>query len=154
MALNLYPSGSPIALTFNTGKSGRSPSSTIKSPGQLESRLVVEIKPGQSQGSGRVAIDLGETILMTCAFNDGTVSLYSGRKIKSIRRYWQKVRANLEQGSRRWFQIAHKERKQVDQLLHIATSHFISECVKKGVKEVAIGDLKGIRDNMDSTVTS
>jgi transposase len=120
-----------------------------KISGKLESRLVVEIKPGQSQGSGRVAIDLGETILMTCAFNDGTVSLYSGRKIKSIRRYWQKVRANLEQGSRRWFQIAHKERKQVDQLLHIATSHFISECVKKGVKEVAIGDLKGIRDNMD-----
>jgi putative transposase len=120
-----------------------------KISGQLEARLVMEVKLGKSHGSGKVAIDLGETILMTCAFDDGTVSLYSGRKIKSIRRYWQKVRANLKQRSHRWFQIAHKERKQVDHLLHNATSHFISECVKKGVKEVAIGDLSGIRENMD-----
>jgi IS605 OrfB family transposase len=117
--------------------------------GQPEARLMVEVKPGKMEGTGRVAMDLGETILMTCAFDDGTVSLYSGRKIKSIRRYWQKVRANLKQGSHRWFRIAHKERKQVDHLLHNATSHFISECVKKGVKEVAIGDLSGIRENMD-----
>jgi IS605 OrfB family transposase len=122
-----------------------------KISGQLEARLTVERKLGPSQGSGQVAIDLGETMMMTCAFDDGTVSLYSGRKIKSIRRYWHKVRANLKQGSRRWFQIAHKERKQVDQLLHGATSHFISECVKKGIREVAIGDLKGIRENMDSS---
>jgi putative transposase len=101
------------------------------------------------EGTGRVAIDMGETILMACAFDDGTVSLYSGRKIKSIRRYWQKVRANLKQRSHRWFQIAHKERKQVDHLLHNAASHFISECVKKGIREVAIGDLSGIRENMD-----
>jgi IS605 OrfB family transposase len=120
-----------------------------KISGKLEARLTVEVKSGLSQGSGRVAIDLGETILMTCAFNDGTVSLYSGRKIKSIRRYWQKVRANLKQRSRRWFKIAHKERKQIDHLLHIATSHFISECVKKGIKEVAIGNVKGIRENID-----
>jgi putative transposase len=55
----------------------------------------------------------------------------------------------LKQKSRRWFQVTHKERKQVDDLLHIATSHFISECLKKGVKEIAIGDLNGIREKMD-----
>jgi IS605 OrfB family transposase len=120
-----------------------------KISGQLEARLTVEVKSGPSQGSGRVAIDPGETILMTCAFDDGTVSLYSGRKIKSIRRYWQKVRDNRDQGSRRWFQMAHQERKQIDHLLHISTSSFISECVKKGVKKVAIGNVKGIRENMD-----
>jgi IS605 OrfB family transposase len=85
---------------------------------------------------------------MTCAFDDGTVSLYSGRQIKAIRRYWQKVRANLKQKSRRWFQISHQERKQVDQLLHITTSHLISECLKKGVSEIAIGDLNGIREGI------
>jgi putative transposase len=120
-----------------------------KISGQLEARLMVEVKPGKFKGSGRMPMDLGETILMTCVFDDGTVSLYSGRQIKAIRRYWQKVRANLKQKSRRWFQVAHKERKQVDHLLHITTSHFISECLKKGVKEIAIGDLNGIRENMD-----
>jgi putative transposase len=120
-----------------------------KISGQLEARLMVEVKPGKFKGSGRMPMDLGETILMTCVFDDGTVSLYSGRQMKAIRRYWQKVRANLKQKSRRWFQVAHKERKQVDHLLHITTSHFISECLKKGVKEIAIGDLNGIRENMD-----
>jgi IS605 OrfB family transposase len=38
----------------------------------------------------------------------------------------------------------------VDHLLHIATSHLISECVKKGVKEIAMGDPNGIRENIDS----
>jgi putative transposase len=109
-----------------------------KISGQLEARLMVEVKPGKNEGSGRVAIDLGETILMACVFDDGTASLYSGRQIKAIRRYWQKVRANLKQKSRRWFQISHKERKQVDHLLHMATTHLISECLKKGVKEIAI----------------
>jgi Probable transposase len=85
----------------------------------------------KNEGTGRVAIDLGETILMTCAFDDGTASLYPGRSIKAIRRYWQKIRANLKQNARRWVQISHCERKQVYHLLHIATSHFISECVKK-----------------------
>jgi IS605 OrfB family transposase len=116
--------------------------------GQLEARLMVEVRSGKANGSGRVAIDLGETILITCAFDDGTISLYSGRQIKAIRRYWQKVRANLKPKSRRWFQISHKERKQVDQLLHIATSHLIPECLKKGVKEIAVGDLNGIREGI------
>jgi transposase len=120
-----------------------------KTSGQLEARLMVEVQSGKAHGSGRVAIDPGETVLITCAFDDGTISFYPGRQIKAIRRYWQKVRANLRQKSRRWFQIAHKERKQVDHLLHIAASHLISECRKRGVKEIAIGDLHGIRENMD-----
>jgi IS605 OrfB family transposase len=112
--------------------------------GQLEARLMVEVRSGKAHGSGWVAIDPGERVLMTCAFDDGT--LYSGRQIKAIRRYWQKVHAN--QKSRRWFQISHKERKQVDQLLHIATSHLIPECFKKGVREIATGDLNGIREGI------
>jgi IS605 OrfB family transposase len=44
-----------------------------------------------------------------------------------------------------------KKKKQVDHLLQIITSHLVSECcVKKGVKEIAMGDLNGIRENIDS----
>jgi IS605 OrfB family transposase len=37
----------------------------------------------------------------------------------------------------------------VEHLLHIVTAHFIRECVQRGVKEIAIGDLAGLRDGMD-----
>ncbi|WP_448516327.1 RNA-guided endonuclease InsQ/TnpB family protein, partial [Pseudothermotoga sp.] len=119
-----------------------------KDSGRIEARLVVEGKARENNGTGKAAVDLGETVLMACAFDDGTVILYSGRFIKSVRRYWQKVRASLKQNFRRWKEIAHRERKQVEQLLHIAASHFIAECIRRGVKEIAIGDLNGIRQGI------
>ncbi|MEW6244678.1 MAG: transposase [Bacillota bacterium] len=120
-----------------------------KVSGQIEARLVVEVKARENDGTGRAAVDLGETVLMACAFDDGTVMLYSGRQIKAIRRYWQKVWASLKQNSRRWEEITHRERRQVEHLLHIATSHFIAECVRRGVKEIASGDLNGVRESID-----
>jgi len=39
--------------------------------------------------------------------------------------------------------------KKAEHLLHMATSHFIRECVKRGVKEIAIGNLTGIREDID-----
>ncbi|RDV81184.1 RNA-guided endonuclease InsQ/TnpB family protein [Ammonifex thiophilus] len=120
-----------------------------KISGRIEARLVVEVKANPRPGTKRAALDLGETFLMAAAFEDGTVLLYSGRFIKSVRRYWQKVRANLKQNSRRWREVAHREKLQVEHLLHVATSHFIEECVRRGVGEIAIGDLCGIREGID-----
>jgi len=120
-----------------------------KMSGRIEARLVVEVKANPCPGTKRVALDLGETVLMAAAFDDGTVLLYSGRFVKSVRRYWQKVRASLRQNSRRWREVAHRERLQVEYLLHTATSHLIEECVRRGVGEIAIGDLCGIREGID-----
>lgn len=120
-----------------------------KVSGRIEARLVVEMKTNPCSGEKRAALDLGESVLMAVAFEDGTVLLYSGRLIKAIRRYWQKVRASLRQNSRRWKKVAHRERLQVEHLLHTATSHLIEECVRRGVGEIAIGDLCGIREGID-----
>jgi IS605 OrfB family transposase len=124
--------------------------------GRLEARLVVEVASRENPGTGRVAVDLGETALLAAVFEDGTALLYSGRLIKAIRRYWQKVRAQVKppsrekpRPSRRYRAIAHQERRQVEHLLHITTTHFVRECVRRGVKEIAIGDLTGIRQEMD-----
>ncbi len=75
--------------------------------GRCEARLVVEVKARENKGTGRVAVGLGEMVLMACAFDDGTIMLYSGRQIKAIRRYWQKARASLQQNFRRWKEISH-----------------------------------------------
>jgi putative transposase len=99
--------------------------------GRLEARLTVEVRANPKPGEGRVALDLGETILMAAAFDDGSAFLYSGRGLKAVRRYWQKVRANLKRGSRRWKEVAHRERAQVNDLLHQAVSHFLRECVRQ-----------------------
>ena len=127
-----------------------------KPAGRLEARLVVEVEPRENHGTGRVAVDLGETVLLAAAFEDGAALLYSGRLIKAVRRYWQKVRAKVKppsqensRMSRRYREIARKERRQVEHLLHMVTSHFVRECLRCGVKEIAIGDLTGIRQEID-----
>ncbi|QSQ08808.1 hypothetical protein H0A61_01153 [Koleobacter methoxysyntrophicus] len=120
-----------------------------KVSGQIEARLVVEVKARENKGTGKAAVDLGETILMACVFDDGTIMFYSGRLVKAVRRYWQKVRASLKQNSRRWKETAHREKKQVEHLLHVTTSHFIAECVRRGVKEIVVGNLNGIRESVD-----
>jgi putative transposase len=127
-----------------------------KVSGRIEARLVVEVNPRETPGKERVAVDLGETVLLAAVFEDGAALLYSGRLIKAIRRYWQKVRSHVRlpskdrpRKSRRFHQIARRERRQADHLLHIFTSHFIRECIKRGVGEIAIGDPTGIRDGID-----
>ncbi len=57
-----------------------------KRAGRLEARLVVEVRPREDHGKERVAVDLGETVLLAAAFADGTALLYSGRLIKAVRR--------------------------------------------------------------------
>jgi len=127
-----------------------------KSTGRPEARLVVEVRPRENHGTGRVAVDLGETVLLAALFEGGTALLYSGRLIKAVRRYWPKVRSKVKppslenpRMSRRYREIARKERRQVEHLLHIVTAHFIRECLRRGVKEIAIGDLTGIRQEID-----
>jgi putative transposase len=111
---------------------------------------------GEREGAVIPTVDLGETVLLAAVFEDGTALLYSGRLIKAIRRYGQKVRAQVKppsrekpHRSRRYRAIAHRERQQVEHLLHIATTHFVRECVRRGVKEIAIGDLTDIRREID-----
>ncbi len=123
-----------------------------KLTGRLQARLVVEVRPRENHGTGRVAVDLGETVLLAASFEGGAAILYSGRLIKAVRRYWQKVRSKVKppskerpRMSRRYRAIARGERRQVEHLLHIITAHFIRECLWRGVKEIAIGDLTGIR---------
>lgn len=105
-------------LSLGTGREDGVRSITYdKQTGGLEACLVVEARPRDNHGLGRVAVDLGETVLMSAAFSDGPVFLYSGRLIKAIRRYRQKVRSRVKppskehpRMSRRYREIAHKER--------------------------------------------
>jgi IS605 OrfB family transposase len=122
----------------------------------MEAHLVVEVEDGQANGTRKVAIDLGETQAISAMFDDGTDLLYSGREIKAIRRYWQKVRAKVKpptaencKKSRRYRQIERKESRQVNHLLQLISKDFVERCDQIGVNTIAIGKLSGIREKID-----
>ncbi len=121
----------------------------------LCAHLVVYINACQPLGSRTVAVDLGETYLITAVFDDGTALLYKGMFVKSIRRYWQKVRASLKppskgkRKSKRFAQVAHKEEGQIDHMLHMITKHFVMQCYNSSVDTIVVGDVTGIRERID-----
>jgi len=103
-----------------------------------------------------VAIDLGLNNIITATFSDGTTCIISGRELKAIRRYWQKVRAKVKppsvtkrKPSRRYLQICRKEARQIVHRLHIISKQFVELCEEKKVTHIVLGDLNGIRDNID-----
>jgi len=62
----------------------------------LKAHLVIETPPvAMAQEGLTVAVDLGETNLITAVFSDRTTIVYSGRQMKAVRRYWQKVRSKV-----------------------------------------------------------
>ncbi len=103
-----------------------------------------------------VAIDLGLNNIITATFSDGTSCIISGRELKAIRRYWQKVRAKVKppsetkrKPSRRYRKICRKEARQIVHRLHIISKQFLQLCEDKGATHIVFGDLTGIRENID-----
>lgn len=144
--------GDKLTLSLGTGREDGVKSVTAT----LQMRRDVAAK--QPLGNRKVAVDLGETQSITAIFDDGTSLLYSGRLIKSIRRYWQKVRAKVKpptaedrRKSRRFRQVERNESRQVEHLLHILTADFARRCWLAGVDTIAVGDLTGIRERIDYT---
>jgi IS605 OrfB family transposase len=111
-----------------------------------------------------VAVDLGLNNLITATFSDGTSHIISGRELKAIKRYWQKVRAKVKpkddgfadifasitkrKPSRRYSQICRKESRQIIHRLHIISKQFVELCDEKGVTHIVFGNLSGIRDKI------
>lgn len=124
----------------------------------LCAHLVVEIAALEPLGNRYVAVDLGETQALAAVFDNGSSLLYSGKLIKAIRRYWQKVRSFVKpptkdnpHKSKRYREIESKEHREVKHLLHILSKDFVERCYLAGVSTIAIGKLTGIRENIDYT---
>ena len=123
----------------------------------FKAHLVIETPPiAMVQEGLTVAVDLGETNLITAVFSDETTIIYSGRIMKAVRRYWQKVRAKVKPPSkdnphysRRYDQISRKESLWTTNFLHQTSRHFIDLCKQKDVKEIIIGQLTDIREEID-----
>jgi len=89
--------------------------------------------------------------------------IYNGRLIRSIKQYREKTKAifqskmdKCKKYSRRWWKLNKSKQKQLGKInaqvkdaLHKITRHFANSCKSERVGLVVIGDLTGIRDNID-----
>lgn len=120
----------------------------------FQCHLVIVVDPPQAFGSKLASVDLGETQAMAVTVSDGQFFLYSGKWMKAIRQYWNKVRTMVkpplpgEKKSRRYREIESKESKQIKQLLHVLSRRFVDLMHDLDVDTIVIGDLTDIRQNI------
>ena len=109
-----------------------------------------------------LAIDLGQIHPMTTF--DGKQSLiYNGGKLNSFIRFRNKELGKLQNKmskcqkySNRWKKLNRgkkklllKSKNKVMDVLQKYTSHLISYCIKKKISTIVIGDIKGVRENIN-----
>ncbi|RKU35092.1 hypothetical protein C6496_17510 [Candidatus Poribacteria bacterium] len=106
-----------------------------------------------------VAIDMGE-IHPIVSFDGDRATLYNGRFLRSLVRYRNKFKAQIQRAmdtckkrSRKWYRLLKVKRRTLEKLAaqikdaeHKITSRFISDCQRAKADTIVIGDIKGIRN--------
>ena len=125
--------------------------------------LVYKVGTSPKQETGiTVAVDMGE-IHPIVSFDGERTLIYNGRFLRSIQRYRNKFKAQIqssmdtcEKRSRKWYRLLKLKRGTLEKLdaqikdaEHKITSRFISDCQRAKADTIVIGDLKGIRDNIN-----
>ena len=109
----------------------------------------------QPVGNKRAYCDLGVRVLIMAAI-DNEVFGYSSNRLLSDWWYWSKKiakyqsklkRVNNKHTSKRLRQLYRKRKRRFRHFVNTIVSRFIRLCYERGVSEIVIGDLKGIRNN-------
>ena len=113
-------------------------------------------------GDGVVGVDIGE--IHPIVSHDGQhTDIYNGRYIRSLYRQRNKVLAEFSSAisrckrhSKRWWKLTRRKWKrirkidnQINDALHKHTTKFLDICQQRGIGTIALGDLTGIRQNID-----
>ena len=119
-------------------------------------------KPVKSEAKGIVGVDIGEIHPMVS--HDGVnTRIFNGRYIRSLYRLRNKVIASYDKKidrckrhSRRWWYLVRRKWKRIRKIdnqirdgLHKHTTKFVKMCEDRGIATVVIGDLTGIREDIN-----
>ena len=131
--------------------------------GQYELHFVYNTeKPEVSKADGVVGVDIGE--IHPIVSHDGQhTTIFNGRYIRSLYRLRNKVLASMnakidrcQRHSKRWWHLVRRKWKrirkienQIKDALQKHTTHFVNRCQKSGIGTIVIGDLTGIRENIN-----
>lgn len=121
----------------------------------------VDVPPEQNIGI-TFSVDMGE-IHPIVNFDGRRTTIYNGRFLRSIVRYRNKFKAqiqsamdNCQKRSRKSYRLMKKKRKTLEKLddqikdaEHKTTSRFMSDCQRSKADTIVIGDLKGIRESLN-----
>jgi len=102
-----------------------------------------------------MAVDLGIINTAVTSDTNGDTKIYSGKQILAMQHYFNKEKAKLtstltkqypkRQKSRTIRILQQKQTRQINQALHTHSKAIVTDCVKKGIKTLLVGDLKDIR---------
>ena len=115
----------------------------------------VEVKPlHQPIGNTRAYCDLGIRVLIMAEIS-GEIIGYSGNPLLSDWWYWTKkiaeYQSELNANGKRTFKklrkLYRKRKRRFRHTVNTIVSRFVEVCYDKGVSEIVIGDLNGIRNN-------
>ena len=120
----------------------------------------VDVPPKQETGI-TVSVDMGE-IHPIVSFDGKQTTLYNGRFLRSIKRYREKFKSqmqsamdNCKKRSRKWYKLRRLKTRTLEKLdaqlkdaEHKITSRFISGCQRVKADTIVIGDLTHIRENI------
>ena len=113
-------------------------------------------------GQEVIGVDIGE--IHPIVSHDGTETrIFNGRYIRSLYRHRNKVLAEFSQTisrckrhSKRWWKLTRRKWKrirridnQIKDALHKQTTKFVKYCQTKGIGTIVLGDLTGIRNNIN-----
>ena len=135
----------------------------VYNKGQYELHFVYKIDDcGKLKAKGVVGVDIGEIHpIVTC---DGVITnIFNGRYIRSLYRLRNKVIASFKKKidrcvkhSRHWWYLVRRKWKRIKKIdnqirdgLHKHTTKFVKICESRDIGTIVIGDLTGIRDNIN-----
>ena len=119
-------------------------------------------KPVKSKSEGLVGVDIGEIHPMVS--HDGVITnIFNGRYIRSLYRLRNKVIASFgkkidrcKRHSQRWWHLVKRKWKRIKKIdnqimdgLHKHTTKFVKLCESRGMGTIVLGDLTGIRENIN-----
>lgn len=129
-----------------------------------DGRCVVsyKLRTRDCSGTSVAGIDLGIVNIATVAFDNGESILYSGKEISSEGRYWQAKIAECKpsnwngRGDTRTAYISDRAKKYYKSwtsrkrlMLHNLTDSIVSECAKRDIGTIVIGDLRSVKIDKD-----
>ena len=131
--------------------------------GQYELHFVYKIdESAKSEAEGIVGVDIGEIHPMVS--HDGLITgIFNGRYIRSLYRLRNKVIASMntkidrcERHSQRWWHLVRRKWKRIKKIdnqirdgLHKHTTKFVKLCESRDIGTIVLGDLTGIREDID-----
>jgi putative transposase len=135
----------------------------VPQKGFFEVHAKISLPEPEWKQTGQVkAIDIGERNPVVSHNEDGKTAIFKGGEILSDLRYWNKEKARVQgevmgrtRNGRKWSgalgRMSKRGTMQVRQAIHAMTRRIAEDCEEEDIKEVVIGDLKGIKKNEDGT---